>query len=297
MEVNLRNTLVGHQNPIYTVAIDGEKQLLYSAGTDKGIVAWDLATDSFKRILCTVSSSVYCMLIIPVSGYLVAGLRNGELLVIEQEGPTLKAKLNVEKGAIFALQYLEAKNELLAIGEEGKAYVWNATTFDLLYQFQVSKTTVRSVSFHEATNCIAFGDKEGYIALHDANDFHRVAREKIHESGVSSLAFIANFLFSGGRDAKMYKLQVPTLEVLDTVVPHMFTVYGIQPLGNDLFSTVSRDKTIKIWNTDFKLQKNISRDKGIDSHFLSINTQDFDVQQGLIATAGDDKVIKLWQLS
>jgi len=87
------------------------------------------------------------------------------------------------------------------------------------------------------------------------------------------------------------------LKVIDSIVPHMFTVYGIQALGEGLFSTVSRDKTIKIWNSDLKLQKNISRDKGIESHLLSINTQAYDANQKLIATAGDDKVIKLWQLS
>lgn len=295
MEVNLRNTLVGHQNPIYTVAMDTEKQRLYSAGNDKGIVEWDLTSDTFSRVLCTVSSSVYCLRVI--GNYLVAGLRSGEVLVMEHNEPILKAKLKVDKGSVFAIQYLPAKNELLAIGEEGRAYVWNFETFDLLYQFEVSKNTVRSIALSADEKIIAFGDKDGYVALHDANDFHCIARERRHESGVTSLAFVGEYLFSGGRDAKLYKLEIPTLEIINAVVPHMFTIYGIQSLGNDLLSTVSRDKTIKIWNTDLKLQKNISRDKGIESHFLSINTQDFDTSQQMIATAGDDKMIKLWQLS
>lgn len=298
MEVNLRNTLVGHQNPIYTVAIDSDKQVLYSAGNDKGIVEWDLATDSFKRVLCTVASSVYCLLTIPRYDYLLAGLRNGELLVIERtENVALKARLTVEKGAIFALQYLTEKNELLAIGEQGKAYVWDLSTFDLLYQFEVSKTTVRSISLTTDGKTIAFGDKDGFVYLYDSHDFHLIAREKIHEGGVSSLAFVGDYLLSGGRDAKLNKLEMPTLHLVESIVPHMFTVYGIQALGNDLLSTISRDKTIKIWNTDLKLQKNISRDKGIESHFLSINTQYFDPRSSVIATAGDDKVIKIWQLS
>lgn len=298
MEVNLRNTLLGHQNPIYTIAIDADKQVMYSAGNDKGIVEWDLSSDSFKRVLCNVSSSVYCLRVIPQSDLLLAGLRNGEVLVIDTgDNPNLKARLQVEKGAIFALQYLPLKQELLAIGEQGKAYVWNLETFDLLYQFEVSKNTVRSIAFSAEAKVVAFGDKDGYISLHDIHDFHQINREKIHESGVSSLVFHDNYLLSGGRDAKLNKLEIPSLQIVESVVPHMFTVYGIQSLGTDLFSTVSRDKTIKIWNKDFKLQKNISRDKGVESHFLSINTQDYDAQSHVIATAGDDKTIKLWQLS
>jgi len=298
MEVSLRNTLVGHQNPIYTVAIDSERQVLYSAGNDKGIVEWDLKSETFKRILCNVSASVYALSIIPNTNFLIAGLRNGDLLVIDVgETVTLKARLKVEKGAIFAIQFLASKNELLAIGEQGKAYVWNFETFDLLYQFDVSKTTVRCVVLDEDQKFLAFGDKDGYVSLYDANDYHQIVKEKIHDGGVSSLAFEGNYLLSGGRDAKLNKLEVPKLQVLNSIVPHMFTVYGIQSIGNGLFSTVSRDKTIKVWDSELRLLKNVSRDKGIESHFLSINTQSYDAVHKIIATAGDDKVIKLWQLS
>lgn len=298
MEVNLRNTLTGHQNPIYTVAIDSVQHKLYSAGNDKGIVEWDLEKDAFSRVLCNVSSSVYCLAVIPQTNYLVAGLRNGDVLVIERgEEVVLKAQLSVGRGAVFAVQYLPSKNELLAIGEQGKAYVWSMDTFDLLYQFEISKTTVRTIAWESSLNILAFGDKDGFIQTYNATDYTLIHRAKIHDGGVSSLEMVDGVLLSGGRDAKMYKLNVSSLEVLDSVVPHMFTVYGIQSLGNGLFSTVSRDKTIKVWNLDLKLQKNISRDKGIESHFLSINTQDFHPEQALIATAGDDKVVKLWQMT
>lgn len=298
MEVNLRNTLTGHQNPIYTVAIDPVQHKLYSAGNDKGIVEWDLTNDTFSRVLCNVSSSVYCLCIIPQSNYLVAGLRNGDVLVIDRGlEVVLKAQLSVGRGAVFTLQYLPLKNELLAIGEDGRAFVWSLETFDLLYQFQVSKTTVRSIAWDSASNTIAFGDKNGVVYLYDAYDYRLIHQASVHQGGVSSLEFVDGVLLSGGRDANLYKLSIPTLKILSTVVPHMFTVYGIQAIGNRMFSTVSRDKTIKIWNLDLKLQKNISRDKGIESHFLSINTQAFHTNQAVIATAGDDKTIKIWQLS
>jgi WD40 repeat protein len=45
-----------------------------------------------------------------------------------------------------------------------------------------------------------------------------------------------------------------------------------------------------------KLVKNISRDRSIDSHYLSINTQTYHPELGLLATAGDDKMIKVWKI-
>jgi len=48
---------------------------------------------------------------------------------------------------------------------------------------------------------------------------------------------------------------------------------------------------------DLKLQKNVSRDRGIDSHYLSINTGVYSATQQFLFTAGDDKQIKVWKIS
>lgn len=297
VEVTLENTLIGHQNPIYTLAVDEQNGLLYSAGNDKGIVEWDLNTLKFKRVLCTVLSSVYSLCFIPEKDLLVATLRTGGILVIRKSEPELVAKLAVEKGAAFVVKAILSKNELLAIDEYGKAYVWSLDNFELLYSFQATNTTVRSLALDEKNQTLAVGDKNGYIHLFDTRDYHKINSAPIHTQSVTSLAFVDGFLISGGRDAKMYKTSVTDLSKVAEVTPHMFTVYGIIPLGDSLFATVSRDKTIKVWDTEFKLQKNISRDRGIDSHHLSINSALYNSSLQLLCTAGDDKLVKVWKLT
>jgi WD40 repeat protein len=175
--------------------------------------------------------------------------------------------------------------------------VWNLDNFELLYSFQVSNTTVRSLALDEKNHTLAVGDKNGYIHLFDIRDFHKINSAPIHTQSVTSLAFVDGFLISGGRDAKMYKTSVTDLSKVAQVTPHMFTVYGIIPLGDSFFATVSRDKTIKVWDTEFKLQKNISRDRGIDSHHLSINSAVYNRSLQLLCTAGDDKLVKVWKLT
>ncbi|MDR2284048.1 MAG: WD40 repeat domain-containing protein [Sphingobacterium sp.] len=292
-EISLHGTLTGHQNPIYTLEVDADSHILYSAGNDKGIVEWDLTEMKFKRILCAVPASVYCLKIIPGTDWIVAGMRNGELFIIQRTEPELVAKLKVDKGAIFDIQFLQAKNEIIAIGEEGRAYVWSLDTFQLLYTFQVSKDRVRTMAVSTDGQLIAFGDKEGWVYIHDAQDFNQIAAEKVHEMAIASMLFDKEHLYTGGRDARMYKLNFPILKKKNELTPHFFTVYGITALSNELV-TVSRDKTIKVWDKDFRLLKNISRDKGIDSHHLSINSMAYDGMLKLLCTAGDDKLIKVW---
>ncbi len=292
-EICLHGTLAGHQNPIYTLELDADKHILYSAGNDKGIVEWDLEQMKFKRILCAVPASVYCLKIIPGTDLIAAGMRNGEIFIIRRTEPELVAKLKAEKGAIFNIQVLTVKDEIIAIGEEGIAYVWSLRTFQLLYTFQVSKERVRTMAVSIEKQLVAFGDKQGLIYIHDVQDFHRIAEEKIHDAAVSSMLFDTDYLYTGGRDARMYKMKFPALQKEKELTPHFFTVYGIAALSDNLV-TVSRDKTIKLWDKNFRLLKNISRDKGVDSHHLSINSVGYDDGTKLLCTAGDDKLIKVW---
>lgn len=298
MEISLAQTLVGHQNPIYTLAIDADQQLLYSAGADKGVVEWDLNSLQLKRILCAVPTSVYVLYDIPHTGLLAIGMRSGEIYIVETATQTLRAKLKTDLGAVFNIKALSKKGELIAIGEAGKAYVWNLNDFQLLYSFQISTATVRVIAVDTTENLLAFGDKNGTIHLYSAEDYRAIAQNAVHEKSVTSLCFFEGFLLSGGRDAKMNKLSKTDLQVLQNITPHMFTVYNIAAItGSPYFSTVSRDKTIKVWDSDLKLIRNVSRDRNFDSHYLSINSQSYDPQLQLLATAGDDKVIKVWKVN
>lgn len=298
IDVNLAATLRGHQNPIYCLTVDTEQHTLYSAGNDKGIVEWDLNSKTFRRIVCAVPSSVYQLRIIPSSGYLVAALRKGGLMIIDRAEPKLIAKLDVEEGAVFAVEIISSKNELIAVDESGMAYVWSLLNYELLYSFRISTQTVRSIAYSECVNKLYFGDKQGTIYIYNLSDYHFEYSSKIHEQNITALHIVGDKLISGGRDAKMYKLDMNTLDKELEITPHMFTVYGIVGIQEEgLFATVSRDKTLKVWDLDFKLKKNLSRDKGIDSHTLSINTLAYNPILQELYTAGDDKLIKIWQMT
>lgn len=296
LDISLESTLTGHQNPVFALAQPVHSTVLYTGGNDKGVVEWDLKEMKFKRILCKVGSSVYKLLSIPDSDLLAIGLRSGQLLLVDTQNQSLVANWNTESGAIFDIKLIPSKRELIAIGEEGFAYVWSLDSLELLYRFKVSDTTARVISLSEDGKLLAFGDKLGMIHVHDAYDFHKYLKEPIHDLPVTSLRFINGELISGGRDAKINRLDPKTLEKKQSLVPHMFTVYGIDSSAdNNFLVTVSRDKTIKIWRTsDWGLLKNISRDKGIESHHLSINNVLW--QDDRIFTVSDDKSIKIWKV-
>lgn len=296
IEVTLAGTLAGHQNPIFALALDVQGTSLFTGGNDKGVVEWDLPSFSFKRILCKVGASIYSLLRIPDSPWLAIGLRSGEVLIVDVEAQSLKIKLRVQNGAIFSLQYIAGKNELIAIGEEGVAYVWSVGEFQQLYRFKISEDTVRVIAISEDGSKLAFGDKKGVVYLYTASDFQLLEQQTVHSMPVTSLLFNQGDLLSGGRDAKLFRLNPKTLHVEQDLVPHMFTVYGLAADQNrELVASVSRDKTLKIWkHADLRLLKNISRDRGFDSHLLSINNVLWEGDS--IFTVSDDKTIRIWKV-
>ncbi|WP_437920995.1 WD40 repeat domain-containing protein [Sphingobacterium sp. LRF_L2] len=297
IDIALSATLTGHQNPIFSLAKSSHPSHIFSAGNDKGVVEWDLEAGKFKRILCSVPASVYAMELLEERSILVIGLRNGEIWCVDIDKQILVRKMSTERGAVFALKSIPEKGELIAIGEEGVAYVWSLENFDLLYRFRVSTTTVRTIESYPGGNQVAFGDKDGYIHLYDVAEFKAVEKKKIHSMPVTALAASELYLYSGGRDAQLFQLTQKDLSIAQHLTAHMFTVYRILVHPQEaILATISRDKSIKIWErSSLALLKNVSVDRGFDAHRLSINTGMWFNNQ--LITAGDDKLIKVWNVT
>jgi len=296
LSISLSKTLSGHRNPVLAVEKGPDTDTFFTAGNDKGVVEWDLPTGKFRRVLCAVPASVYAMHLIPASKSLAVAMRNGEVWIVDTESGLPQKKLSVESGAVFAVRTIPGKQELIAVGEEGFAYIWHLKNFELLYRFRLSETAVRTVETDSGQGLLAFGDKQGTVRLHAMDDFREIQRKTVHKLPVTALLATENGLYSGGRDAQLYRLDKADLTVTAGITPHMFTIYGIlQHPEKPVLITVSRDKSIKLWDRDsLRLLKNVSTEKGFDAHRLSINAACLHGTPPRLISVSDDKLVKIW---
>ena len=291
--------LTGHGNPIFTIELSQKPGILFSGGNDKGVVEWSLKNHAFIKVLLPVNSSIYSIHCPPGYPLLFAGLRSGDVAVFDFIKQQSLPLLKYHRSPVFDVKTVQHKKELLVASEDGTVSVWSLHTLKLLHTIKVSHDTVRAIAISPNGRQAAFGLRNNQVHLYDLVDYSLIHVLNGHTMPVFSVEYSpsGNYLVSGSRDAQVKIWDAKSYELVHNIPAHLFAVNSIvfhatQPY----FATTSMDKSIKLWGAgDFKLYKIISREKGYESHHLSINKIAWNGDQ-LIST-GDDKKIILWDFT
>jgi len=298
MTVKKTTALTGHGNPIFTLELSQKPGILFTGGNDKGLVEWSLKNYSFIKVLFPVAASVYaihCPVGLPL---LFAGLRNGDVLVFDFIKQQLVATLKHHQKPVFDIKSVNQIQELLVASEDGTVSVWSLGTLSLLHTIKVSGDTIRCISVSPDQKQAAFGCRSNEIKIYGLEDYSLLKSLHGHTMPVFSLQYSndSGYLVSGSRDAQVKIWDALSFTMVHNIPAHLFAVNCIAfHSTRPYFATASMDKSIKIWGADdFKLYKVISRDKGFESHVLSVNKIAWNNDQ--LISAGDDKVIIVWDI-
>ncbi|QXV67436.1 WD40 repeat domain-containing protein [Mucilaginibacter sp. 21P] len=291
--------LTGHSNPIFSLELSQKPGILFTGGNDKGLVEWNLADNSFIKVMFPVPTSIYA--IHCPAGYplMFAGLRSGEVLVFNFIEQKITHRLRKHVKPIFDIKSSPKKDELLVASEDGTVTVWSLTSLELLHAINVSHDTVRCIAIDPAEERVAFGCRDNRIRIFDLNDYSFITNLEGHTIAVFSLQYSPDgqYLMSGARDAQLKIWDAKTYSLVKNIPAHMFAINHIlfHPTRS-YFATASMDKSIKIWGADdFKLYKIISREKGYPAHVLSINKLAWDGDH--LLSVSDDKTVMIWDIT
>lgn len=291
--------LTGHSNPIFALTLSQKPGILFSGGNDKGVVEWSLKTNSFIKVMFPVISSVYAIHCPEGYPLMFTGLRNGEVLVFDFIKQQLLPGLRLHRKPVFDIKSVAGKKELLIASEDGTVSIWNMDTLQLVHTIQVSTDTVRTISISPNEKQVAFGCRDNNVQVYDLEDYTHIATLTGHTMAVFSTQYSPNgsYLVTGSRDAQVKIWNTTTFELMHNIPAHLFAVNHIAFHPNlPYFATASMDKTIKIWGSDdFKLYKVISREKGFETHFLSVNKIVWN--DGQLLSTSDDKRIIIWDVT
>jgi len=207
--------------------------------------------------------------------------------------------LQHEKG-VFAIQQIG--NYLFTAGGAGMLTRWDINQQKTVESLHLSNQSLRCIAFSKERKELAIGASDHNIYLLDADTLAiKQTIKAAHDNSVFTLKYSPNsqFLISGGRDAH---LRVRDLnqggKEISTQPAHWYTINDIafHPKA-PIFATASRDKTIKIWNSEtYELLKVIEtvRDQG---HLNSVNRLFWSTFNNYLVSCGDDRSILIWEVN
>ena len=106
--------LTGHANPIFTLELSQLPGILFSGGNDKGLVEWSLERNEFMKVLMPVPASIYAIHGPANYPMLLAGLRNGDILIFDFIEQKIVKTLKQHQSAVFDIKSIPNKKEFLA---------------------------------------------------------------------------------------------------------------------------------------------------------------------------------------
>jgi WD40 repeat protein len=289
--------LEGHKQGVYALLNLRGSSVIVSAGGDGAVVKWDLDETGPVRmnpepsvagvLFAQLPEPVFCLME-GLDGVIWAGTQGGLVFkLVSGEAPRM-IKLGTSS-VFFISRWMDGK---IAVGLGSGELVFLDDELQLLDRKSLGKKSLRCCLGDRGL----IGGSDGLIwRLDSQGDI--LKRWDANSPSVFCLAEDSEGdIVSGGRDALLMWMGEDG-GLKQEVKAHLFTIHALA--GSDLgwLASGSMDKTVKVWDRNSgALLKVIDREKYPSrGHSHSVNALCWVGR--LLASAGDDKIIRIWEVS
>lgn len=286
--------LQGHEGAVYKIHFDQNNGKLYSAGGDGWLVEWDVANSSDGRLIARVPDQVFALAVTPDRYYL--GSFQGNFYALDRETQTILHQERAHQYGIFSI--LAFGDQVWTLGGDGKIITWDGYTFTKKGEFALSNKSLRTHALNPAGDILAVGASDGSIYLLSFPELYLKKQiEGAHDPSVFALAWVDDYLISGGRDALLKTWDVTrNFEAVHSLNAHWYAIYALV-VTPDYLITGSRDKTMRLWNRHtLEPIKTIQWGDVLEAHVHSINTLAVNLPDNILFSGSEDRTIRVWEL-
>jgi len=299
MIAELIHTYSGHKDSIYKLIKLNDEEFLSLSG-DGNIVKWDINRPEKAGIaMAKLPVVIYSAKYIVEKNQLWVGTRFGSVYILDLNENKVLKHLELE-GDVFAIERL--KNWMYTVDSKGNLTQFEIDTLEIVSSRNISENSGRSLCIDEKNERIYSGWSDSYIRVF--NPLGELLKEfKAHETSVFSLALSGDGknLYSGGKDARIRVWDLENNTEVSALNAHWYAIYNLDFTDDyQLLSSTSRDKTAKIWGIDdngIPILKSVLRPLTEGGHTHSVNTSVWFDDLRRLVTAGDDRIIRVWEVS
>lgn len=285
--------IVGHAGAIYTCKYD--QHFIYTGSADTYVTRWLPKEGLQDKFAIKMDHPVYAMEMIN-NRYLVVGLSSGSFHIFDLELRQEIKHFKQHVKAIFSITFNDKMGQLYVGDADGNLSVWDTSTFELMIYLPLNCGKIRNIRITADGCLIVASCQDGTARIFETEGFNEIITIIAHKEGTTIAQFDPlnpELLLTGGKDALLNSWNWQTGELRKSIPAHNYVIYDLIFIENGFrFVTASRDKTIKIWDSnDLKVLQRIEFKQG--GHRHSVNSM-VKLSETSFASVGDDKKLILW---
>jgi WD40 repeat protein len=240
----------GHVAPLQAVAVSPDGRMIASAGEDRLVKLWDLATRRVLHSLKAHTTTVCGLTFSPDGRRLASGSQDGTIVLWDVGPGTEVRALHGDADAVCRIQFSPDGRLLAAGGQGGLVKLWDTTTGQAQDPLPGHTGVVRCVAFSPGGQWLASGGEDRKVLLHPlAEGRSQVFRPPtaVHDVAFSpdghTLAAVCD-----APEAAVRHWNLATGEET-TLAGHTGPVHGLafSPAARRL-ATCGEDGTVRLWD-------------------------------------------------
>ncbi|MBD2438424.1 serine/threonine-protein kinase [Nostoc sp. FACHB-110] len=294
-QIQLTQTLTGHNNNVKSLAITPDGQTLVSGSSDQTIKVWNLANGSLIGTLLSHSSGVISVAISSDGQTLASSSNDQTIKIWNLKTRALIRTLRGHEGAVWSVAISPDGQTLVSASGDKTIKIWNLVTGNLIRTLTGHTTSVWAVAISPDGQIIVSGSNDKTIKIWNFKTGELIRTLAGHDDTIVSLAISPNSqtLASSSYDKTIKIWNLATGKLIRTLTDNNNEVFAvaISQDGKTLASG-NGDATIKLWN----LQDG-SLIKTLMGHANTVYSVVFSPDSQKLVSGSSDRTIKLWQIS